>query len=146
MPIGSYPVLDSGGVQPEPQTAPLEQYGANVTPNEQTWEQANADTATYTQDAGFGRTDTPVGSGSQASGYVRTNISPGSTSGGVSNIPAPMRLPGDTVTVRPGDTMKTVAQRVYGDYAFFPRLHRLQNTYELPNGLQLEAGEVLELR
>lgn len=132
-------------------TAPIPDPGSNQTPNEQTWSQPNADTAAYTEDAGFGRTDTPIGSsGTQASGYVRTNISPGTVAGGVSTVPTPMRLPGETVKVMPGDTLKTLAQRSMGDPSFWPRLHVVQNDYVVPGGashgeMVLKAGSVLEL-
>ena len=122
--------------------------GANVTPNEETWSQPNAETAAYTGDAGFGRTDTPIGSA--ASGFVRTNVSPGAVAGGVPTVPTPMRLPGDTITVQRGDTLKTLAQRGLGDESFWPRLHVVQNDYLISGpssagDIVLKAGTVLPL-
>lgn len=125
-------------------------YGSNDTPNDQTWSNPNADTAAYTEDAGFGRVDAPIGSSAtQASGYVRTNISPGGSAGGISTVPSPMRLPGDTVKVMPGDTLKTLAQRSMGDPSFWPRLHVIQNDYVVKGGsagdMVLKAGTVLPI-
>lgn len=124
--------------------------GANETMNDQTWSNPNAATAAFEGDAGFGREDAPIGSSpAQASGFVRTNISPGGTTGGISTVPTPMRLPGDTVKVMEGDTLKTLAQRSLGDPSFWPRLHVLQNDYIVKGGsagdMVLKAGTVLPI-
>lgn len=85
---------------------------------------------------GYGRLD---GRDGKADGFVRTNISPGSTTG--SFMPGPQALSGrnDSMVIRKGETLKGLARRAYGSDRFWPRVVTLNNDVLLPEG-EIPAG------
>lgn len=90
---------------------------------------------------GYGRLDGRDGS---AEGFVRTNISPGSTTG--SFMPGPQALSGrtDTLVIRKGETLKGLSKRAYGDSHFWPRVVTLNNRVLLPEG-EIPAGTKIRI-
>jgi hypothetical protein len=85
---------------------------------------------------GYGRMD---GRGGDAEGYIRTNISPGNTTGGFMATPQPITGVNATKTLRKGESLKGLAQRSYGLTSFWPRLVTLNNDVMLPEG-EIPAG------
>jgi hypothetical protein len=92
------------------------------------------------EDDGFGRADGKI----QAAGFVRTNISPGQTTGGFMPMPHPIKAPGDTEIINEGESLKQFSKRVYGYSHFWPRIVALNNTYQFQDR-EIPAGTVLRI-
>lgn len=92
--------------------------------------------ATLFSNEGIGRND---GFGGKAAGFVRTNPTPGSTVGGFMPVSQPITQPGETAIIRPGESLRGLAQRKYGDPSRVPRIVALNQSL-LMGRTEIPAG------
>lgn len=90
---------------------------------------------------GTGRLD---GKGGTASGFVRTNISPGGMVGGFMPNPQPIATIGETAQIQAGETLRGFAHRTLGDGRFWSRIVRLNNDYDFGRGV-IPAGTTFRI-
>lgn len=83
-----------------------------------------------------GRND---GFGGQPAGYIRTNPNPGSTVGGFMPVSQPITQPGETATIRSGETLRGLARRKFGDPSRVPRIYALNQSL-LMGRTEIPAG------
>lgn len=88
---------------------------------------------------GFGRAD---GIDNADTGWTRTNISPGSITGGFMPVPAALTGGKKSATIQSGETLKGLARRQTGIMGFWPRIAALNQDIETPNG-HIPAGTKL---
>jgi nucleoid-associated protein YgaU len=80
----------------------------------------------------------------QAAGFIRTNISPGRTTGSFMPVPQPIRRAGSTAILQEGETLRQLSKRAYGYEKWWPRIVALNNTYDFANR-EIPAGTVLRI-
>jgi nucleoid-associated protein YgaU len=90
---------------------------------------------------GYGRLD---GRGGDAEGFVRTHISPGSTTGSFMASPQALTGRNDNLVIARGETLKGLAKRAYGSASFWPRIVTLNNRVILPEG-EIPAGTKIRI-
>jgi hypothetical protein len=93
-----------------------------------------------TENEGFGRVD----GNNQAAGFIRTNISPGRTTGSFMPVPQPITRAGSTAILQEGETLRQLSKRAYGYEKWWPRIVALNNTYDFANR-EIPAGTVLRI-